>query len=52
MSEVDMNRLDLPDDPVLQHGTPVLENRDPIWSEESGQQIIYAVGNKLIVVNT
>ena len=37
MSEVDMNRLDLSDDRVLQHGTPVLENRDPIWSEESGQ---------------
>ena len=37
MSEVDVNRLDVPDDCVLQHGTLVLENRDPIRSEESGQ---------------
>ena len=35
-SEIDVNGVDVPDDCVLQHGMPVLENRDPIWSEEFG----------------
>ena len=33
-SEVDVNGVDVPNDCVLQHGMPVLENRDPVWSEE------------------
>ena len=50
MIEFDANGLDVPDDCVLQHGTTFLENRGPIWSEESDQQIIYVVGIKLIVI--
>ena len=37
MIEFDVNGLDVPDDCVLQHGTTFLENRGPIWSEESDQ---------------
>ena len=32
MIESDVNRLDVLDDCVLQHGTSVLQNTDLIWS--------------------
>ena len=52
MSKVYVSGLDVPDYRVLQHNTPVLETRDPTWSEESNQWRVYVVGDKLIVVNT